>query len=136
MLGTVSPGSRLHTLHGDWVRRSFTSFQQAAAAAGHGEAAELPGGSRSTEDGAATLLASASMRITPGTMVHVEAPRLLGQSSGADLQAETGRGTAGMRTDIDVRVGADAETVSMEVQPGLPVTCALVTGLRSGSTMP
>ena len=76
----------------------------------------MPRANGRTEDSESSwLLASASARIAPGTMVHIEAPQW-GQS-GDVSEARAGRGTAGARTDIDVWVGADAETVSVQVKP-------------------
>lgn len=59
------------------------------------------------------MVASASMRIAPGTMVHVEAPHWA--RSGEDGHLIAGE-KADLRTDIDVRTGADAETVSVQVR--------------------
>ena len=63
-------------------------------------------------DDASALVASASMLIAPGTMVHIEGPRWVGTS-------ESGRPVAGeaasAQTDIHVQVGSDAETVLVQV---------------------
>jgi hypothetical protein len=111
---TVSPGLDQEALHFDWQRRLYSNEQRAVSREGHGDVEATPNANGDSEDSASSLLASASARIAPGTMVHVEAPQ---RGRSGDLpEAGTGRGTDGARTDIDVRVGADAETVSVQVK--------------------
>jgi len=96
-----------------WLRCQLSGRQLSFSSEARGDAASTSEARPSTAGGETTVLAAASMRIAPGTMVHVEAPHW-DQTNGHASSAADDH-AAGPRTDIDVQTGADAETVSVQV---------------------
>ena len=96
-----------------WIHCRNSCRHLSFSSEAHGDAASASEARPSTAGGDTAVLAAASMHIAPGTMVHVEAPRW-DQTNGVASSAADDH-AAGPRTDIDVQIGADAETVSVQV---------------------